>query len=76
MKYFRLNKRIFENTDYMQKEISQKETSLTNIIKLIAKRFYRDNIMGYAYHVAYNLLLSFFPFLIFLITLVGYAVLA
>lgn len=57
----------------MQKETSQKETSLTNIIKLIVKRFYRDNIMGYAYHVAYNLLLSFFPFLIFLITLVGYA---
>lgn len=41
-------------------------------IKLLVKRCGEDQITEYAYHMTYNLLLSFFPFIIFLMTLVGY----
>lgn len=45
------------------------------IIKLIIDlilRFSEDDVPALASHLAYNLILSFFPFLIFLMTLTGY----
>ena len=43
-----------------------------NFIKLLKKRCVEDQISEYAYHITYSLLLSFFPFIIFLMTLIGY----
>lgn len=52
---------------------SGKRISLIHFIKLLIIRIRHDGISAYAYHLTYNLLLSFFPLLIFLVTLVGYA---
>lgn len=51
----------------------KKKVQPVKFIVLLAIRCRRDNIMGYAYNMTYSLLLSFFPFLIFLMTLVGYS---
>ncbi len=52
---------------------SNNRISLLRFIGLLIKRIQQDSISAYAYHLSYNLLISFFPFLIFLMTLVGYA---
>lgn len=51
----------------------RKKISPVKFIVHLAIRFRKDNIMAYAYTMTYSLLLSFFPFLIFLMTLVGYS---
>ena len=51
----------------------EKKYSLLKFVKLLIAKMHHDHIMEYAYHLTYNLLLSFFPFLIFLTTLVSYA---
>ncbi len=52
---------------------SKNRVSVINFIRLLIIRIRHDSITAYAYHLTYSLLLSFFPFLIFLMTLVGYA---
>ena len=47
--------------------------TLIKFIPLLIRKIRDDSILAYAYHLTYNLLLSFFPFLIFLMTLVGFA---
>lgn len=42
-------------------------------IKALVFRFFDDDVMALSSQLAYSLILSFFPFLIFLITLVGYS---
>lgn len=49
------------------------KVSLMKFIKLLATKTKKDNIPEYAYCLTYNLLLSFFPFLIFLMTLISFA---
>ncbi|NMA64671.1 MAG: YihY/virulence factor BrkB family protein [Clostridiaceae bacterium] len=51
----------------------EKRIGLIKFTKLLIKRCGEDNITQYAYHMTYALLLSFFPFLIFLTTLIGYS---
>lgn len=47
-------------------------TRLTGFIKELFYRFFHDEIIGLSAQLAYFFLLSLFPFLIFLITLIGY----
>jgi membrane protein len=42
-------------------------------IKRLIHRFIEDDVLALASQLAYSLILSFFPFLIFLLTLVGYS---
>lgn len=49
------------------------KVSFIKFNKFLILRLRSGDVLGYAYHLTYNLLLSFFPFLIFLTTLVGYA---
>ncbi|NLM75490.1 MAG: YihY/virulence factor BrkB family protein [Clostridiaceae bacterium] len=51
----------------------KKRIGIVKFTKMLIKRCSEDNITQYAYHLTYALLLSFFPFLIFLITLIGYS---
>lgn len=47
-------------------------TTFTGFIKELFNRFIHDDVMGLSAQLAYFFLLSLFPFLIFLITLIGY----
>jgi len=47
--------------------------NIFKFVRMLIKRCNEDNITQYAYHLTYALLLSFFPFLIFLFTLIGYS---
>ncbi len=47
-------------------------TGFLSILKSIAKRFLKDEAVGLAAQLAYFFLLSLFPFMIFLMTLIGY----
>lgn len=48
-------------------------TKVVKDIKALIFRFMDDEVMALSSQLAYSLILSFFPFLIFLITLVGYS---
>lgn len=50
-----------------------KGKNLKLIFKKVIKRAWEDDIFSLASQLAYNLLLAFFPFTIFLLTLVGYS---
>jgi len=41
--------------------------------KILGRKFFEDDIIALASQLAYSLILSFFPFLIFLLTIVGYS---
>jgi len=49
-----------------------KENKLIQFIKELLNKLKKDEAIPYAYELSYRLLLSIFPFLIFLLTLVGY----
>src|SRR5699024_8932409 len=48
------------------------ETSFAKFMKSLIARIMDDNVPGLAAQLAYFFLLSLFPFMIFLVTLVGY----
>lgn len=50
--------------------------SITELIKRVAKGVYNDNAIGQAAQLAYYFLFALFPFLLFLITLLGFLPLA
>jgi membrane protein len=50
-----------------------KDNKFLYFLKTLFKRVTEDDSLAFAYQLTYSLLLSFFPFLIFLLTLVGYS---
>ena len=50
--------------------------SITELIKRVAKGVYNDNAIGQAAQLAYYFLFALFPFLLFLVTLLGFLPLA
>lgn len=50
-----------------------KNSRFLYFLKALFKRVTEDDSLAFAYQLTYSLLLAFFPFLIFLLTLVGYS---
>ncbi|HSP47837.1 MAG TPA: YhjD/YihY/BrkB family envelope integrity protein [Clostridiaceae bacterium] len=50
-----------------------KNSKFLYFLKSLFKRVTEDDSLAFAYQLTYSLLLAFFPFLIFLLTLVGYS---
>lgn len=50
-----------------------KDKMIIKDIRNLVVRFFDDDVLAIAAQVAYDLILAFFPFLIFLLTLVGYS---
>ncbi|GFP73991.1 YihY/virulence factor BrkB family protein [Clostridium fungisolvens] len=55
----------------MNKDCLVKKGCLTDILKTLIKKVMNDDIFALASQLAYNLILSFFPFLMFIMTIVG-----
>ncbi|SHE70510.1 YihY/virulence factor BrkB family protein [Clostridium fallax] len=55
----------------MKRNCLVKKNCAWNIIKKLYKKVKEDDIFALASQLAYNLILSFFPFLIFLLTIIG-----
>ena len=55
----------------MKKNCLVKKKCVWIILKKLYKKVMRDDIFAVASQLAYNLILSFFPFMIFLLTLIG-----
>lgn len=53
--------------------IWMKNSRFLYFLKMLFKRVTEDDSLAFAYQLTYSLLLAFFPFLIFLLTLVGYS---
>lgn len=51
---------------------SNKNTNPVGLVKALLKKIKKDDAIPYAYQLAYSLLLAIFPFLIFLLSLVGF----
>ena len=49
-----------------------KENKLVQFIKDLLSKLKQDDAIPYAYQLSYRLMLAIFPFLIFLLTLVGF----
>lgn len=55
----------------MKKDCLIRKNCLMSIIKKLIKKIINDDIFALASQLAYNLILAFFPFLMFLMTLIG-----
>jgi membrane protein len=63
-------------TEEFQEIVHLGGLSITELIKRVAKGVYNDNAIGQAAQLAYYFLFALFPFLLFLITLLGFLPLA